>query len=95
MKVRIYPVNQIIEVDVPEYVFSGYDEKHSQWMLDDYIRTVMMQPDWWHVDVSDKEEVRLAYKRRKKGVERIEGEMQRGNYNKSEDPYTDVGRYRG
>lgn len=79
MKIKVHPVSQDIEIDIPDYVFKAYDEKHFMFMLNSYIRERMMQPDWYHVNANDVEEMRIAYKRRKKGEDRIEGEMERGN----------------
>ena len=79
MKIRVLPKSDIIELDIPDYVFNAYDEKHFQYMLDQYIMEVMMQPTWWQSSPKDIEEARIAYKRRKKGLDRIEGERERGN----------------
>jgi len=79
MKIKVHPVSQDIEIDIPDYVFKAYDEKHFMFMLNSYIVERMMQPDWYRINANDVEEMRIAYKRRKKGEDRIEGEMERGN----------------
>ncbi len=79
MKVRVRPVKDEFEFEVPDYIFKGYDELHAMYMFETYLREVMMSAEWWEVNVNDKEDVRLAYKRRRKGLDRVEGEQQRGN----------------
>ncbi len=78
MKVKIHPVD-IIELDIPDYIFRGYNEDHMLGMLEAYIRDSMIDPGWYTVNANDKNEVRLAYKRRKKGLDRLDAETERGN----------------
>lgn len=78
MKIKIHPTD-LIELEVPDYVFRGYNEDHMLGMLESYIRETMTSPEWYIVNANDINEVKIAYKRRKKGLDRLDAETERGN----------------
>jgi len=78
MKIKIHPQDPIV-LEVPEYVFNAYNEHHMMNMLNAYIKETMMSDQWYLVNVGDVTEVRIAYKRRRKGLDRLDAETERGN----------------
>lgn len=77
-KLRIY-CKEYVDLDIPDYVFKAYDENHFKDMLNEFIRSAMLSPDWWKPNNYQMEELAISYRRKKKGLDRIEAELSKGN----------------